>query len=631
MPSAEPWKWGVSNGYWDVSGNWRDSSGETVESILDQMGATESGEPPAGNVVTVRLDRPTAPYRGRLHLEGGGQVDVDGNLPADLPLGYHTLEQPDGREVTLVASPGRCPLPSSRQWGFAAQLYGVRSSASWGMGDLADLGSLAGWSAELGAGLVVVNPLHATAPTPPQEPSPYSPGSRCFLNPLYIAVERVPGASDLVEVDRLAAAGRDLNELPLIDRDSVWALKSAALEEVFASFRPPAGAFDAYRAERGAVLRNFATFSALAETHGRHWPDWPENLRHPSAPGVGEFARTPEGARRIEFHEWLQWLADAQLRDARRFRDDSVGIVQDLAVGINRDGADGWMWQDVFALGMDVGAPPDEFNSRGQNWGLPPLDPWRLRHCGFAPWIESLRGVLRHAGGVRIDHVMGLFRLFWIPSDREPSEGAYVRYPHTEMLDILALEAHRAGAVVVGEDLGTVEDEVRRELYERDVLSYKVWWFEPERTPSWPEKALGAVTTHDLPTVAGVLDGSDFRAQQELGMNPNEESSMRLRHRLLDWTGSDGQADAGEVIVRAYDDLAASPCMLLVAGLEDALAVSERPNMPGTVDEWPNWKRPLPVPLDRLEDMALPAEVASRLDGRVRQGSGSDHSGDRSQ
>ena len=627
MSIADPWKWGVSNGYWDVGGNWRDSSGETVDAILAQMGATPTDDPPAGRVVTVRLDRPTAPFRGRLTLEDGGNVDIDGNLPADLPAGYHTLEPPDGRAVTLVASPGRCPLPSSRQWGFAAQLYGARSRDSWGMGDLADLGSLAEWSSELGAGLVVVNPLHATAPTTPQESSPYSPGSRCFLNPLYIAVERVPGASNVVEVESLAAAGRELNRLPLIDRDRVWALKSAALEEVFAATRPFGPHFDSYRADRGPVLRDFATFCALAEIHGRHWPEWPDTLRHPSAAGVRTFADSSEGARRIEFHEWLQWLADGQLRDAGRFREGGVGIVQDLAVGIDRDGADGWMWQDVFALGMDVGAPPDEFNSRGQNWGLPPLDPWRLRCCGFAPWIESLRGVLRHAGGVRIDHVMGLFRLFWIPSDREPADGAYVRYPHAEMLDILALEAQRAGAVVVGEDLGTVEDEVRRELYERDVLSYKVWWFERERTPSWPEKALGAVTTHDLPTVAGVLDGSDYVAQQELGMNPNEESSMRLRQRLLDWTGCDAGTEAGEVIVRAYDDLAASPCMLLVAGLEDALAVSERPNMPGTIDEWPNWRRPLPAPLDQLEEMALPAAIAARLEGRARQGDGSEHAG----
>ena len=625
MPIADPWKWGVSNGYWDVSGNWRESSGETVDAILTQMGATPDGDPPACRILTVRLDRPTPTFHGRLTLEDGGQVHLDGSLPADLPPGYHSLEPPDGEAVTLVASPGRCPLPPASQWGFAAQLYGVRSSASWGMGDLADLGSLAEWSSGLGAGLVVVNPLHATAPTAPQESSPYSPGSRCFLNPLYIAVERVPGASHLAEVERLAAAGRELNDLPLIDRDRVWVLKSAALEEVFAATRPSGPGFDAYRAERGRALRDFATFCALAEIHGRHWPEWPDGLRHPSSAGVRAFADSPEGARRIEYHEWLQWLADEQLRDAGRFRDSAIGIVQDLAVGINRDGADGWMWQDVFALGMDVGAPPDEFNSRGQNWGLPPLDPWRLRSFGFAPWIESLRGVLRHAGGVRIDHVMGLFRLFWIPTDRDPADGAYVRYPHSEMLDILALEAQRAGAVVVGEDLGTVEDEVRRELFERDVLSYRVWWFEPERTTAWPEKALGAVTTHDLPTVAGVLDGSDYLAQRDLGMNPNEESSMRLHQRLLDWTGSEAGAQAEEVIVRAYGDLASAPSVLLVAGLEDALAVSERPNMPGTVDEWPNWKRPLPVLLDQLEGMALPAEIAARLEGRVRQGSGPGH------
>jgi len=315
----------------------------------------------------------------------------------------------------------------------------------------------------------------------------------------------------------------------------------------------------------------------------------------------------------------LLWIADVQLEEAGRFGEEAVGVVQDLAVGIDRAGADGWIWQDVFALGMDVGAPPDEFNTRGQNWGLPPLDPWRLRACGYSPWVESLRGCLRHAGGIRIDHVMGLFRLYWIPFGSEPAAGAYVRYRDDEMLDILALEAQRAGAVVVGEDLGTVEDHVRAALYERDVLSYRVWWFEGERTPAWPEKALGAVTTHDLPTVAGVLDGSDLEAQKSLGMNPNEQSAQGIRWRLLDWTGSHEGDDPAEVIGRAYSDLAEAPCVLLTVSLEDALAVSDRPNMPGTLDEWPNWKRALPVPLEQLAELGLPRAIASRLDAALRR------------
>jgi 4-alpha-glucanotransferase len=624
MPIADPQYWGVLQGYWDVSGNWRDSPAETVDAILEQMGASNDGRTSDGTVMTVRVDRPPAEVpAGRLRLEDGGELTVEGLLPPDLPPGYHTLEPLDGPEVSLVASPGRCPLPRSRQWGFAAQLYGLRSARSWGMGDLADLRELSEWSARLGSGLVVINPLHATAPVPQQETSPYSPGSRCFSNPLYLAVERVPGAAGVADVERLGSLGRRMNADPLVDRDRVWELKSQALEAIFSSSNPDNAAFERYRRERGAALEGFAAFSALAEVHGRCWPAWPQELRHPDGGGVREFMQSREGARRVLYHQWVQWLIDEQLRDAARFGPESVGIVQDLAVGIDRDGADGWMWQDVFALGMDIGAPPDEFNGRGQNWGLPPLGPWRLRASGYRPWIESLRGVLRHAGGVRIDHVMGLFRLFWIPSGSEPSHGAYVRYPHEEMLDILALEAQRAGAVVVGEDLGTVEDEVRRELHERDVLSYRLWWFEPERTPTWPEKALAAVTTHDLPTIAGVLDGSDLEAQRQAGMHPSDEASMRLRRRLLDWTGSHDGGDTAEIICRAYEDLGRAPCALLVANLEDALAVSERPNMPGTVDEWPNWRQALPVPLERIEEMQLPAAVASRLAGGVHADGGS--------
>lgn len=619
MTIADPRRWGISEGYWDVSGNWRVSPAATIDAILTEMGAGGRGEPPQPGVLTVRLDRAFEGLPpGRILLEDGGEM---ANGDDRIPPGYHTLERPDGSSVALIASPGACPLPGSRQWGFAAQLYGVRSARSWGIGDFDDLGSLAEWSTGLGAGLVVVNPLHATAPTPVQEASPYSPGSRCFLNPIYLAVDRVAGSAELADVSRLANAGRALNREPLVDRDRVWALKAEALWSIFkASPASRAGdpTFESFRAERGVTLERFATYSALAEIHGSAWQEWPVALRHPDGAGVTEFARSADGASRVAFHAWLQWLAERQLEEAGRFGEDALGVVQDLAVGVDRDGADGWMWQDVFALGMDIGAPPDEFNTRGQNWALPPFDPWRLRACAYQPWIESLRGVLRHAGGVRVDHVMGLFRLFWIPAGSEPSDGAYVRYPSAEMLDILALEAYRAGAVVVGEDLGTVEDEVRAELYERQVLSYRVWWFESQRTGAWPERALGAITTHDLPTVAGVLDGSDLEAQRECGMNPSVDSAERLRHRLLDWTESNPDDGAPLVIERAYRDLAEAPCLLLVASLEDSLAVTERPNMPGTTDEWPNWRRALPVSIEAIEHEELPRRVASGLDRMAR-------------
>ena len=612
----DPARWGIDEGYWDVSGNRHETPGHTIDRIFEAMGANRT-EPPPSRAVTVRLDHPLPPVpRGRVVLEDGGDVAVEGPLPADLPTGYHWFEGGEGESFSLIVSPGRCPLPAGESWGFATQLYAARSEHSWGMGDLADLRRLVAWSSGLGAGLVVVNPLHATAPVLPQQPSPYFAGSRCFLNPLYIAVEEVPGASDVVAIERLGEGARRLNDGRLIDRDRVWSLKSEALQAIFAAAleRGMPEEFTRFKDSCGQVLEEFATYCALSELLGARWPDWPEVYRHPAKPAVREFASSTEGSRRVAFHAWLQWLVDAQLGGAAdAFPGGTVGLVADLAVGVDGSGADGWLFQDDFASGMSVGAPPDEFNTKGQNWGLTPFDPWRLRAGAYRPWIESLRSAMRHSGGIRVDHVMGLFRLYWVPSGCDPDEGAYVRYPHHDLLNILALEAHRAGAAVVGEDLGTVEDSVRADLSERDVLSYRLWWFEPQPPAAWPRKALGAVTTHDLPTIAGVFDGSDLEAQRRLGLEPNEESSQKLRENLLEKTGCDERADVAMVIERAYADLSRAPCLLLAASLEDAVAVPERPNIPGTIDEWPNWRMALPFSIEEIESHPLPAAIAKHL------------------
>jgi 4-alpha-glucanotransferase len=614
MLDATPW--GIDNGYWDVSGNWRTTPEATIEKVLEAMGA-DGGEPPDARVVTVRLDHPLpAVPRGRVFLEDGGEIAVDGPLPHELPPGYQRFEGEGGESFSLIVSPGRCPLPSRKSWGFASQLYATRSAGSWGIGDLSDLRRFSGWSSELGAGLVVVNPLHATAPVVPQEPSPYFAGSRCFLNPLYLAVEEVPGASQVADVEALGAEARKLNDQRFIDRDRVWTIKAQALWALFASWRERGlpEDFVGFRRSRGQVLEDFAIYSALSEIHGARWVEWPEQYRHPAGHAIKAFASSPEGGSRITFHAWLQWLLDLQLAAAARaFPSDGLGVIADLAVGVDGAGADGWLFQDEFAAGMSVGAPPDEFNTLGQNWALLPFDPWRLRSGGYRPWVEALRAAMRHAGGIRIDHVMGLFRLFWIPSGTEPGAGAYVRYPHHDLLNILALEAHRADASVIGEDLGTVEDAVREDLGGRDVLSYRVWWFEPEPPGAWPKKALGAVTTHDLPTIAGVFDDSDFEAQKRIGMNPNEESSRKLRERLLERTACEPDNDTETVIERVYADLSGAPCLLLAASLEDALAVRERPNMPGTVDDWPNWRVALPFSLEEIETHRLPRAIARHL------------------
>jgi 4-alpha-glucanotransferase len=616
--------WGISEGYHDFSGQWIEVPAETLAAIREAMG---TGDAPVGTsaddnpVVCFRPgeapDDATAGGPWELHTEDGAVAGIDegGGLPPDLPLGYHRLRhRHDGRERLLVVSPGGCHLPPDlRTWGWAAQLYAARSRESWGIGDLADLRRLADWSRRLGAGMCLLNPLHASVPDYPQ-PSPYYPSSRCFRNPLYLRVEELPGAAEAAadggfDLDGLAALARALNADRRIDRQAVWKLKKTALEHLWSRFRDAGGdpAFDAFRAEHGATLTGFATHCALTERHPGAWVDWPEEYRRPDSPAVVRFAE--EQADRVDYHAWLQWVTESQLASAGA----GIDLMQDLAVGVDPGGADAWLWQDSFALAMRVGAPPDEFNTKGQEWGLPPFDPWRLRRAAYDPWIQTLRAGLRAAGGIRVDHVMGLFRLFWIPVGSAPPAGAYVRYRHDEMLDILALESHRAGAYVVGEDLGTVEDFVREELHARGVMSYRLLWFEPNRPPEFPVQALAAVTTHDLPTVAGMWTGADLAEQQDLGLDPNEDGARAIRDKLADWSGSPDDADPAEVVVKTHRLLAQAPSMILTATLDDAAVVEERPNVPGTVDERPNWSIALPVPLEELEESPTAAAIAEAL------------------
>jgi 4-alpha-glucanotransferase len=483
------------------------------------------------------------------------------------------------------------------------------------MGDFSDLRRLVGWAGEHGASFVLLNPLHAPAIGPVPEPSPYFPSSRCFLNPLYIRIEEVPGADALPGLSSRAEEARELNRQRVIDRSRVWALKSQALETLFSRFERSGTdeRFETYIARRGRTLDGYTSFCALGERHGLPWQNWPEEYRHPSQRGVREFAATADGAGRKRYHAWLQWLCEIQLTAAAQV--NGAGLICDLAVGVDGGGADAWLWQDTFALGMRVGAPPDDFNTKGQDWALPPWDPWKLRAAAYEPYIEMLRAVLRPAQGLRVDHVMGLFRLFWVPLGSEPRQGAYVRYVWQDMVGLLHLEASRAGAFVVGEDLGTVEDHVRHVLGQSGVLSYKLFWFEPQRPHDWPVQALGAVTTHDLPTVAGVWTRSDPEAQRRAGVPVNEEGPAALRRRLAEWTGSDDGRSLPEVVEAVYACLAEAPCALRAAVLDDALAVEERPNMPGTIDQWPNWCLALPAPLEQIEQSALAAAIAARLGG----------------
>ena len=606
--------WGIEPGYEDAGGTWRDAPERTVRALLRSMGA-ESEEPSAGPSLWVTRADEGLHLAGRweLHTEQGEIRRVGGSVD-DVPLGYHWLyNEHDGRGVKLIVSPGACHLPSDlHTWGWAVQLYALRSRTSWGIGDLGDLGRFGSWSARAGAGLVLLNPLHAATPVPPLQVSPYYPSSRCFRSPLYLRVEDVPGAELVSEdVARAATAARALNDRREIDRDAVLRLKMSALQRVWSAAEAmhSGPAFDEYLRAGGTLLERYATHCALAESFGPSWRLWPEPYRTPDSEDVAEFAI--EKADRIRFHAWLQWLLDEQLEAAGR----DIDLMQDLAVGVDPGGADAWIWQDVLARDVSVGAPPDEYNTQGQDWGVPPFDPWKLRAARYEPLIETLRAGFRHAGGLRVDHVMGLFRLFWVPAGASPTEGTYVRYPADDLLNILALESHRANAYVVGEDLGTVERAVRRELEGRNVLSYRLVWFEPDAPRSFPEQALGAVTTHDLPTVAGLWTGSDVHAQLARGMEPNVESMDATKDRLAKWTDLGEDAPVADVVSGTYRLLAEAPSAIVTATLEDALEVEERPNYPGTTSRT-NWSLALPSTLEEIEADDRVQRIADTLNTR---------------
>lgn len=591
--------WGIDEGYHSVDGTWHPVPLETRQELRAAMGGlrdVDDPPPPGLPVWFVRQGEAHSIFRpAELVLEDGTHVHAEAALPPDLPLGYHDLHPDDGGPTTrLIVHPTACHLPDDlRTWGWSVQLYAARSAQSWGMGDLGDLATLAAWSASLGAGVLAHNPLHAPLPTPHQQASPYFPSSRRWRSPLYLRVEDVAGftTDDPVLADA-AAAGRRLNSLELIDRDRIHRLKMDALGWLWSAAGRDRGPHDqefrAWAAAQGTDLRRFAIFCALAEAHGVGWRQWAPEYRRPDSAGVARFAA--EHADRVRFHEWLQFLLDKQLRSAA----SHIGLFGDLAVGVDPDGADGWTHQDVLAAGVRVGAPPDDFSPEGQDWGLPPFVPWKLRSARYEPFINVLRAGLTHCRALRIDHVMGLFRLYWIPEGAPARDGAYVRLPGSELPDLVALESVRAGVVVAGEDLGTVEAGVREQLLGRKVLSYRVTWFEDTEPERWPADTLATLTTHDLPTVAGVWDRTD--------------GEPVLRDRLEHFAEVDSDASATAVNWAAHDRLGRSPSRIALAALEDALGVRERTNVPGTTTERPNWSQPLPK---TVADLVVDPEVTA--------------------
>jgi 4-alpha-glucanotransferase len=593
-----------------------------------------------------------------------------------LPPGVHALRAtaPDGRtaDAHLVVAPARLPTPPGRTYGLLVQLYSLLSRRSWGMGDLGDLAELTAWAGRaLGAGFVQVNPLHAAVPGAPTDPSPYRPSSRRFPDPVHLRVEDIPEFAYVDEPDRvrtlLERAERlrasVLHKDALIDRDAVWELKREALELVRTVPLGPGrrAAYVDFLAEEGEALEDHATWCALAEVYGSDWRRWPESLRDPRSP---ETARARgELMDRVDFHTRLAWLTDAQLATAQRSARDAgmaLGLVHDLAVGVHPDGADAWAQQEHFAAGMSVGAPPDAFNARGQDWGLPPWRPDRLAASGYAPYRRLLRALLRHAGALRVDHVMGLFRLWWIPQGRPPTEGTYVRYDAEAMLAILVLEASRAGALVIGEDLGTVEPGVRETLRTRGVLGTSVLWFErdwdgdglplpPER---WRADCLATATTHDLPPTAARLTGDHVELRDRLGLltgsleeeraaaaaDTGEWLTLLTRLGLL-WGASGGCTVSEEAEIQAvHRFLLLTPARMIGVWLPDAIGDRRPQNLPGTWDQYPNWRLPIADAEGRpvtLEELAASPRLHALLDvvragaqtggGRRARGGGGGH------
>lgn len=696
--------YGVATEYWDWQGQHVLVDRSTIESVLAALGVVAQDDRQAHWALQELSRRPwrhtvqpfTLVRQGRgqwvpIHVPHGMPVtawielenhdgrremdqvdhwveprDVDGQLvgeatfalPADLPLGWHKLSaQVPGHDVAsgdVVIVPDHLRLPEALTehgaFGLMSQVYSVRSQHPWGIGALGDLADMAAWSArDLGADFVLINPLHAAEPVPPMEPSPYLPTSRRFANPLYLRVEDVPELAYLpgkvrTKVDRLAAKAAKLNIVDRIDRDAAWEAKRAALRLIYEHGRPirRTARFDAYCAAEGQALVDFARWWALAEVHGASIREWPQDLLDPRSPEVA--AEAERLSDEVTFAMWLQWILDEQLatlQNTCQAAGMSLGVMHDLAVGVHPRGADAWSLGDVLAQGVEVGAPPDEYNQHGQNWSQPPWRPDRLAEVGYRPFRDMIRAVLRHAGGLRIDHVMGLFRLWWVPKTSEsPADGTYVRYDHEAIIGILILEAHRAGSLLVGEDLGTVEPWVRDYLRDRGILGTSILWFErtDDRRPKAPEDyrrlCLATVTTHDLPPSACYLSGEHIAVRDGLGLftrplevEQAEDEEQRtamldvLRSRGLLGGGSGDEGVAG-VVDALHRYLSWSPALLLGVSVPDLVGDRRIMNLPGTDEEYQNWRLPLagpdgtPVLLEEL----MESRRARRLTSCVHRG-----------
>jgi 4-alpha-glucanotransferase len=637
-------RWGIETRYRDAFGRERVADPEAVADLIELLSAR--GDAPRRLIyptVVLRHGRPTrvrvqAPARSKLGWEifaDAGLRSGEGRgshitLPGDLPIGTFRLRvnvrSPKGEhheDATLLVAAERAYQGDApkRMWVLAAQLYGVRSQRNWGHGDFSDLADLIELAADRGAAGIALNPLHAQFDDRADEPSPYSPNSRQFLNPLYIDVEAVPEFPGL-QAAGLAQEVAKLRKAELVQYGGVAAAKIRALELAYGEFHRAGSEtrrreFDAFRRDGGETLSRFACFEWLRRRHAGPWHDWPKEWRCPDERALVRLRDANTDA--IEFFEYLQWNAAQQLDHCRaraRERGLSIGLYLDIAVGVRPDGFDAWSDQDSIMPEVAIGAPPDALNLAGQNWGLAGLDPGGLERRGFEPFRRMLAASMRYAGAIRLDHVLGLKRFYLIPRNRPADRGVYVRFPFEALLAVTAQESMQSKCIVIGEDLGTVPETLREELADWGVWSYQVMLFEraPDgsfRAPEdYKENALVTFATHDLPTFAGWAQRHDLAVKTGLGLDPGESDEDRVLAltAMRDALSRRGIRSLDFVSVTKY--LAATPSRLLVIALEDVLETKDQVNVPGTLNEHPNWRRRLPVPLEQLKDQPVLAAVA---------------------
>ena len=629
---------GIAPRWQDFRKRWHEATPDTLRAVLAALGIPAGTDAEINDSLTRHRETKRLPplltaeqdewveIAGpcTVELDDGGSVSGEGGIRIGQP-GYHRLIC-DGHAATLAVAPQHCQgLPQGRPWGIAAQLYSLRRAGDGGIGDFRALAEFVRGAARHGADAVAISPVHAQFSADPDRFSPYAPSSRVMTNVLHAGAD----GDAALEADEL------------VDWPAAARLRLAQFRRRFESGIDEE-ALSAFRAEMGETLERHARFEALhAHFYGRDpgrwsWRTWPAENRDPASDAVAAFAA--EHRDEVRFHAWLQMLADTERGEAQRAARAAgmrIGLISDLAVGTDGGGSHAWSRQGEMMIGLSIGAPPDLLNRRGQNWGISAFTPLGLRRHGYAAYIEMLRAALRHSGGVRIDHAMGLQRLWVIPNGAEARDGAYLTFPVDEMLRLLALESVRHEAVVLAEDLGTLPDGFQDRLIARDALGMRVLWFERDgdrfRPPrEWPPSAAAMTSTHDLPTVAGWWCGRDvaWRGRLHLTGDPDREARERERDRALLWqTMCDSGAAAGEQ--PAPDDtgraagaglahVAAASCALALLPLEDVLACEEQPNLPGTTTEHPNWRRRLPGP---AADLLEPPEVAARLEA-VRQARG---------